>query len=199
MTESRERETITITNKAVAQRQSGHLWVFSGDVVDLGTAADGDIVRVVDGRGRPLGYALCSRHSKIALRWVAGAGDSIDRTFWSDRLNKAADHRRLVASGAGAYRVVFGESDLLPSLIVDRYEDHLVLQTLSPGMERLKSLWVDLLLEQYRPRAIIERNDVKVRQLEGLELRKGALFGSPADDLTVSMNGIFFRIDLLGG
>lgn len=195
----REAQPIVITKKAAAQIRAGYLWVFSTEVVDAAEAHNGAIVRVVDNRQKPIGYAIYSHRSKIALRWVAAREDRIDRDFWRRRLMAALDHRRHAVANTEALRVVFAESDLLPSLIVDRYGDYFVMQTLTPGMDAMKPLWVELLVELFAPQAIIERNDVKMRQLEGLELQKGVLYGSVTSEPIVAMNGIRFHADLLAG
>jgi 23S rRNA (cytosine1962-C5)-methyltransferase len=191
--------TVTITKRAATQLRAGSLWVFSTQVINADGVRSGDIVQVIDEGQQPLGHALYSRQSRIALRWIAPRGESVDREFWRRRLMAAADYRQRVVAHTEACRLVYGESDLLPSLIIDRYRDHFVLQTLTPGMDALKSLWVDLLVELFFPHAIVERNDVKVRQLEGLSLQKGVLHGSPVPELVVSLNGLRFQIDLLGG
>jgi len=193
------RKPVIVSNRAAAHLRTGHLWVFSTDVVNGSDAPSGEIVRVVDVQHRPLGYALYSHRSRIALRWIGSTEEPIDRDFWRHRLVAALDHRRRVVTNTDAYRLVFAESDLLPSLIIDRYGDHLSLQTLTPGMEALKSLWVELLVDLIGPQAIIERNDVRVRQLEGLELQTGVLYGTPRSRQEVTMNGIRFEVDLLEG
>jgi 23S rRNA (cytosine1962-C5)-methyltransferase len=190
---------VIVSKKGLARLRAGHLWVYSSDLVDSGAARSGEVVHIVDQRGNRFGYALYSAHSKIALRWIARADERIDRDFWRQRLAAAADYRKKVVTNTDAYRLAFGESDWLPSLIIDRYGDHFVVQTLSQGMEAIKDLWVELLIEQHAPRAVIERNDVKVRQLEGLPLQKGVLYGSAAAGLQVVINGLRFQVDLLEG
>jgi 23S rRNA (cytosine1962-C5)-methyltransferase len=130
---------------------------------------------------------------------------SIERAFWRARLQAARAWRERVVSDTDAYRLVHGEGDALPGLIVDRYGDCFSLQTLTRGMETLKRLWVELLAEEFQPRLIVERNDAKVRQLEGLPLINSVLYaatgeaqGAPAE-FTVTENGLKFWIDLLGG
>ncbi len=179
--------------------QSGHLWVYAADLVDAGGAQGGEVVAVTDTRGRRLGWALYSDRSQIALRWIAEPDLEITRAFWRERLLRAAAFRQRMIGDAEAYRLVFAESDLLPSLIIDRYGDCFVLQTLSQGMEALKPLWVDLLVELFAPRAIVERNDAKVRALEGLPLAKGVLYGTLPERLEVALGDGRFQVDLLQG
>lgn len=190
---------VTVHPRALARRRAGHLWVYASDVLDPGQAASGDIVRVVDARGKQMGFALYSPSSRIALRFVADASETPEREFWRQRLLAAAAYRHDVVEDTEAYRLVFGESDRLPSLIIDRYGDTFVVQTLTPGMERLKGMWVDLLRELYAPRAIVERNDVKARTLEGLPLQKGLLDGSLGEPVRIRMNDVIFEVDIING
>lgn len=190
---------VTVHPRVGARRRAGHLWVYASDVLDSGRAMSGDIVQVVDARGKRLGLAVYSQPSQIALRFIAEAGETPDREFWRQRLLAAAAYRHQVVEDSEAYRLVFGESDRLPSLIIDRYGDSFVLQTLTPGMERLKEMWVGLLRELYGPRAIVERNDVKARTLEGLPLHKGVLEGSLQEPVRIRMNGVIFEVDVING
>jgi len=190
---------VTVHPRAGARRRAGHGWVYASDVLDVGGATSGDIVEVVDARGRKLGLAFYSQPSQIALRWIGDVGQTPEREFWRHRLLTAAAYRQQVVEDTDAYRLVFGESDRLPSLIIDRYGDCFVLQTLTPGMERLTSVWVSLLDELYAPRAIVERNDVKARTLEGLPLHKGVLQGRLDEPVRVHMNGLLWEVDLIGG
>ena len=165
--------TVTITKRGCERVRARHLWIYRSDVADAGGAPGGEVVRVQDQRGRVQGHALYSNRSQIALRFVAFDDRDIDRAFWRSRLAAAERLRQRVVTDTTAYRLVFGESDLLPSLIIDRYDDCFVVQTLTQGMEALKEMWVGLLVEQYSPRSIIERNEARVRELEGLPRRSG--------------------------
>ncbi len=192
-------KTVTITTRGAARLQAGHLWVYAPDLLEARDVQGGDVVAVTDTRGRRLGWALYSDRSQIALRWIAEPDLEITRAFWRERLLRAAAFRQRMLGDAEAYRLVFAESDRLPSLIIDRYGDYFVLQTLSQGMEALKPLWVDLLVELFAPRAIVERNDVKVRALEGLPLAKGLLYGTVPERLEVALGERRFHVDLLHG
>src|SRR5207248_3513408 len=145
------------------------------------------------------GQALYSSKSQITLRLLTREDHAIDRHFLSERLAAAAAFRHEVINGAQAYRLIASEGALLPSLIVDRYGDCFVVQTLSQGMERLKSEVVELLREQFAARSVFERNDVAVRVLEGLPEQKGVLAGEPVSEVAVEENGTKFVFDLLGG
>jgi 23S rRNA (cytosine1962-C5)-methyltransferase len=175
------------------------VWVYRSDVSDAGGAQAGEIVRVVDGRGKPLGRALYSSRSQIAIRFVSFDDVEVGREFWMARLMAAQSVRDQVVRDATAYRLVYGESDLLPSLIIDRFNDCFVLQTLSQGMEALKQVWVDLLVERYNPRAVVERNEARVRDLEGLARTAGVVYGSDPGEFVIEEGGVRFGVNLLEG
>ncbi|HEY3417762.1 MAG TPA: class I SAM-dependent rRNA methyltransferase [Armatimonadota bacterium] len=190
--------SVTIAPRAVERLQRGHLWIYKSDVLDLRGAEGGQIVSLVDNRGQAQGYAFYSEASQITLRWCAPPGPPPERAFWRERLQQAEAYRRQVVGDSDAYRLIYSEGDLISSLVIDRYGDHFVLQTLSQGTDRLKSMWVELLEELYHPASICERNDVNVRQHENLPQQKGVLAGSLPDELTIHMNGVCFAVDLLG-
>jgi 23S rRNA (cytosine1962-C5)-methyltransferase len=164
-----------------------------------GNARPGSIVRVEAPGHELLGSAIYSSRSQIALRFVSFDGCEIDAAFWRSRLAAAEALREQVVRGRTAYRLVYGESDFLPSLIVDRYEDCLVIQTLSQGMDALKQMWIELLAERYRPRAIIERNEARVRDLEGLPRQAGIVHGRDPGELIIEEGTVKFAIDLIHG
>ncbi|HXH06446.1 MAG TPA: class I SAM-dependent rRNA methyltransferase [Vicinamibacterales bacterium] len=176
----------------------GHLWVYRSDIVEV-RAAGGDVVRVLNTRGRPLVHALYSDRSEIALRAVSRGDEPPDEAFWRERLERAIAYRAALDIDATAYRVVHGEGDLLPSLVVDRYGDYLVLQALSQGMERLTPLVVATLVERLRPAGILARNDPKVRRLEGLEQKVELLHGDVPDRVEVREGGVRVEADLWRG
>ena len=178
---------------------SGHPWIYRTDLIDDGGAEPGAIVRLVDRRKRFFGQALYSSRSQIALRLLTREAREFDRNYLAERIRAAASYRDVIAKGAGACRLVASEGDLLPSLIVDRYGDCLVVQTLSQGMDRLKPDIVEILKEQFAPRSIIERNDAAVRALEGLSEQTGVLFGEDVSEIVVEENGLKFCYDLRGG
>ena len=191
--------TVTVSKRGAERARTRHQWIYRSDVADAGGAAGGDVVRVLDPRGRALGRAFYSDASQIALRFVTFADVETDRDFWRARLENAVGYRERVVSDATAYRVVHGEGDMLSSLVVDRYGDCLSVQTLSQGTERLKPLFVELLTETFGPRAIVERNDAHVRDLEGLPRQTGVLFGEAPDEFEVRENGVRYLVDLIGG
>ena len=185
-------------NKRGADRvRHGHLWIYRSDIVAV-DAKGGSVVSVKDERGNFVGQALYSDLSQIALRFLTQGAEEIDREWWRRRIREAAD-RRQVPPETNAYRLVYSEGDLLPSLIVDRYDDVLVLQTLSQGTDALKSLLAEILIEEFEPRVVVERNDVRVRELEGLPLVASALHGNAPGELEILQHGLRFYVEPLGG
>src|SRR5215475_2431423 len=206
-----------ISAKGAARARSCHLWIYRSDVTRKPQAESGSVVRVVDHRGRFVARAHYGKESEITLRIISKDDIEITRDFWLARLRAATRWRERVVGGADAYRLVHAEGDLLPGLIIDRYGDCFAAQTLTRGMEALKATWVELLVEEFHPRLIVERNDAKVRQLEGLPMINSLLYpavGQTADeenknkppfrpavagDLFITENGIRFRVDLFEG
>jgi 23S rRNA (cytosine1962-C5)-methyltransferase len=189
---------VVVNRKGQARIERGHPWVFRSDVVKDGGASAGAVVRVAGPRGEPLGFAFWSKRSEIRLRMVE-RGETLAPDFLQQRLARALAWRATVAAGAEAYRVVHGEGDGLPSLVVDRYGEYLSVQTLSQGTERAKSEIVDALVELLKPRGIVERNDPKVRTLEGLEQTVSVLHGEVPERVVVSEGDVRLRADLRAG
>jgi 23S rRNA (cytosine1962-C5)-methyltransferase len=192
-------QKITITKRGAERARAGHLWIYRSDVADVEGAAGGCVVRVEDVRGKFVGQALYSDRSEITLRILTHGRETIDRQWWLSRIRAAARRRSDIAADSDAYRLVYSEGDLLPSLIVDVYKDVLVLQTLSQGTENIKTMLVELLAEEFEPRAIVERNDVRVRELEGLEMRAGVVYGDAPPLLEIVQHGVRFRVAPLSG
>jgi len=193
------RAQVTITRRGAERARGGHLWIYRSDVRDPADAEGGSVVRVRDERGRAVGQALYSARSEIALRLLTTRDEEVDREWWRARLRASAARREGLEREADAFRLVYSEGDLLPSLIVDRYADVLVVQTLSQGTEALKATFAGLLAEEFAPRSIVERNDVRVRALEGLPSRAGVLYGEEPGELEVAQHGVRFRVAPLGG
>lgn len=191
--------TVRISRKGTARIASGHPWIFSSDILDRGTAAPGDAVTVRDPQGLLLGTAHYSASSQITLRLLSTRAEPVDRDFLARRIEAAAAFRQRVVSGTDAYRLVYSEADGLPGLIVDRYGDYLVVQTLDQGMDRLLPEIVSCLQELFSPAGIVARNDVPVRRKEGLPLETKTLAGDIPDQVAVHMNGLTFHADLLRG
>jgi 23S rRNA (cytosine1962-C5)-methyltransferase len=190
---------VRVNRKAAGRVAAGHPWIFTSDIADRDGAQPGAAVKVADFRGRPLGTAHYSSASQIALRMLSRQVEDIGRDFFLRRLRAAEDHRRRVVHDSDAYRVVHGEADLLPALIVDRYGDYLVMQTLDQGMDAAKAEIASCLEEIFQPRGIVARNDVAVRAKEQLPLQTAVVAGEVPPAVTVRMNGFSLRADLLHG
>jgi len=190
---------VEVNHRAAARVASGHPWIFASDVTAVHDAAPGSVVRVVDPAHRLLGTAHYSSTSKIALRLLSGRGEKADADFFHRRIERAAALRSVLVSGTTAYRLVHGEGDLLPALIIDRYRDCFVLQTLDQGMDAAKSLIVDALQSLFTPAGIVERNDAAVRAREGLAAVTSVLAGSVPEEVEFEMNGLRLAARLLGG
>jgi 23S rRNA (cytosine1962-C5)-methyltransferase len=191
--------TITVTKRGADRIRGGHLWIYRSDVIETEEAAGGSIVVVRDQNRNFVGQAFFSDSSQIALRFLSQSEEPIDREWWQGRILEAAARRTGTTSDTNAYRLVYSEGDLLPSIIIDRYDDVLVLQTLSQGSDAVKPLLVELLTQQFTPRAIIERNDVRVRQYEGLELFAGPLYGEAPEEFEILQGGVRFFVAPLSG
>ena len=189
---------VVISHRGVERLRAGHFWVYRSDVREA-QAEPGAVVRLLDDRGRFHGRAFYSDKSQIAVRLLARDDVPADKAFFTERLRAAAAYRKTVVEDGEACRLVYGEADQLPSLIVDRYADYLVVQTLSQGTERHKALLVEILAELFSPKGILERNDPKVRLLEGLEQRVGVLAGEIPTEVMGRENGVAFAYDLSKG
>ena len=190
---------VRISTRGAKRIRQGHLWVYRSDVRDVGEAVGGAIVRAVDEAGNLVGQAFYSDRSEIALRFLTTHEQAIDGEWWRRRLRQCAERRAAIGRETNAYRLGYSEGDLLPSLIVDLYDNVMVVQTLSQGTENLKSTLTELLTQEFNPRAIIERNDARVRELEGLELRSGSIYGDAPSEIAISQHGVRFVVSPLAG
>ncbi len=191
---------VTVTRRGSDRLARGHPWIYRGDVERApASLAGGEVVAIVDGRGRFLAKAFWSSRSKIALRVVTRDEEPVDEAFLASRLASALDLRRLAFGDEPSLRLVHGEADLLPGVVADRYGDVVVLQTLVPATDQRKALLADLLWSALPLRSIVERNDVRVRELEGLPLAKGVLRGSEPGPVEHREGEVRFRLDVLGG
>jgi 23S rRNA (cytosine1962-C5)-methyltransferase len=186
--------TIRISTRGAKRIRQGHLWVYRSDLRDAGDAAGGAIVKVTDEANNFVGQAFYSDRSEIALRFLTSGHDTIDRDWWRVRLRACAERRSLIARKTNAYRLVYSEGDLLPSIIIDVYNGHYVLQTLSQGSDRIKDELITLLIEEFEPKAIIELNDARVRQIEGLESRRAVVYGDGSPTIEIAQQGIRFLV-----
>lgn len=178
---------------------SGHPWVFRSDIARVeGNFTDGDVVRVLSDRGKFLAMAVYNPRSQISLRVLSRHDEPIDGAFIRARVRRAVAYRRLFAD-LKSCRVLFAESDGLPAVIADRFGDVIVLQSLCLGMERFKQDIVDALVDELHPVGIYERNDVPVRELEGMPQQTGLLYGEVPDRVEMVENGVHFWVDVKEG
>jgi len=189
---------VTISARGEQRVRSGHPWIYRADVVDV-DADGGELVQVLGPRQRLLGHALFSDRSQIAIRMLARGEQRVDESLIRDRIEAAMTYRTSLRLDATAYRLVHGEADLLPSLIVDRYGDHLVVQTLSQGMDRLLPSITKHLVDLLQPVGILARNDPKVRALEGLPQTVDVLHGTIPDAVVVREGPVEYAADLRHG
>ena len=203
---------IYITPKGERAARSGHPWVYADEITNIeGTYTNGDLVDVVTGKGKYLGTGFINDNSKIRVRIIStNTNDKFDAAFWQRRLQYAIDYRRTVMPGDDfkCCRLIFGEADMFPGLTVDRFNDILVTQTLSLGIEQRKGMLFDMLLELLRSqgeniRGIYERNDVKIRELEGMTENKGWFKPETVAGKTtvteICENGINYSVDVENG
>ena len=190
---------VRVTRKAAGRVAAGHPWIFSSDIADRNGAQPGEAVKIADPVGRPLGTAHYSSTSEITLRMLSRQVEEIGRDFFLRRLRAAEEHRQAVVRDSNAYRVAHGEADLLPALVVDRYGEYLVMQTLDQGMDAAKTEIASCLEEIFHPRGVVARNDVAVRAKEHLPLERAVVAGEIPESVTVQMNGFAMRADLLRG
>jgi 23S rRNA (cytosine1962-C5)-methyltransferase len=179
----------------------GHDWVFSSEVLKVfGDPADGDVISLKDGRDRLIGSAIYNSKSQIAARRFSRQRQDLDLDFFKRRIAQASEYRDRRNVDPKLRRIVWSESDGLPGMIVDRYGDYFVLQTLTLAMDLRKTLIIAAIVDLFRDATIIERNDSAVRKAEGLELRTGVLEGdAPSGPITVQLGGLKFDVDLLHG
>lgn len=192
---------IRISQKGFDRIRSGHPWVFRSDIQEATPDPSfeyGQVVSVETSTGRPVGQGFYNPKSQISLRFLTRAKDPIDGSFIRRRIREAIARRPFLAPKT-ARRLVYGEADLLPSLIIDIYDRVVVLQILSAGMDRFKEDIFREIQDTLSPSAIVERNDPSVRELEGLDRRKGILFGNVPGPIEINEGGFLFEADPLEG
>lgn len=190
--------TVTISPRGELRLKNGHPWIYRADLSEV-RAKGGDIVAVRGARGRVLGHALYSDGSQIGLRMLTTGDRPADEALVTRRIEAAVAFRQSLGIEANAYRLVHGEGDLLPSLIVDRYDQWLVVQALSQGMDRLLPTIVNILNTVVRPRGILARHDARTRALEGLDQRVAVVAGDVPDSVVVTETGVEYEVDLWRG
>jgi len=183
-------------NRVVA----GHPWIYGGSILRLTqAAADGDVVQVKDHRQRFLGVGFYNSRSKINVRLIASERVPVDQAFFEQKMRAALAVRQKYLPQATSFRVINSESDFLSGLVVDKYEDVLVVQTSALGMDQRKAMIVAALQALFAPRAILERNEMASRKFEGLPDANGILAGETDGKVNVSLNGLRFAANLLSG
>ena len=190
---------IILRKKEERRILSGHPWVFSNEVRDVkGSPAIGDVVEVCTDSGGSLGLGFYNPHSLIAVRLLTRTKEEIDFSFFQTRISHADTLRKSLYQESETYRVIHGESDFLPGLVVDRFNDHVVVQTFSYGMDQRLSLICDALESLYHPTSIVERNESPLRLLENLPQKKSVLRGTPATTI-ITEHGVRYAVDVLKG
>ena len=177
----------------------GHDWVFSSEVLKaFGNPADGDVISLKDGRDRLIGSAIYNSKSQIVARRFSRQRQDLDLDFFKRRIAQASEYRDRRNVDPKLRRIVWSESDGLPGVVIDRYEDYFVLQTLTLAMDLRKNLIVKAIVDLFGDTPTIERNDSPVRKAEGLELSTGILAGvAPSGPIELEINGLKFEVDLL--
>jgi 23S rRNA (cytosine1962-C5)-methyltransferase len=192
--------TIKLKRKEERRLLSGHCWVFSNEISEIsGNPEPGIVVEVRKHDGSLLGFGLFNPASLIAVRIFSSSEPAIDKEFFRDKIRAAASLREKLYPGWDSYRLVHGESDGLPGLIIDKYADCFSLQTLSLGMDKLKNSICDALEEEYSPRCIVERNESPLRRLEGLNQESGLIRGELDGPVAIHELDLKFEVDLEGG
>ncbi len=191
---------VVISKKGLDRWKAGHPWIYRADVDKVPTELQGgEVVRVTDARGWFVGQALYSKESQISLRWLTWDDAVIDRAFFKARLERALELRQRVMPDETAYRVVHGEADLMPGLVVDRFGDYLSVQFLHKATEQRKAMLTELLVEVFQPRGIANRSDAHVRVLEGLTPEKGVLHGDIPPAVPYREGHVTLEVDLING
>lgn len=191
---------VTLTPKGERWHRTAHPWTYRDDLAAADKALSGSVVRVKAPSGALLGQAFYNARSKIALRWLTDdVQDRVDQNFWAKRLRAAIKYREQVVAHSTAYRLISSEADGFPGLIVDRYADTLVLQSLSLGIDSFVPLLTGLLKDLLNPKSIVARNDSHMRTLEGLKEESQLLFGKPPPRIEIKEGKILYLVDVWEG
>ena len=191
--------TVTLKRNEEKKVLNGYPWIFANEVQKIeGKDKQGSVAEVKAFDGRYVGKGFINHHSKIIVRMLTTKSEEINKDFFEERI-KIADEGRSELGYNDNYRVVFGESDNLPGLIVDKYGDKLSVQFLSLGMEVVKNDVIDILVKRFAPSTIYERSDVAIREKEGLPLKKGVIYGKDETQSVIVENGLKLIVDLENG
>jgi 23S rRNA (cytosine1962-C5)-methyltransferase len=193
--------SVKISPRGATRLKDGHVWVYRSDIVSADSVLPGSLVRVTDHRGKPLGTALYSSSSQIAIRMISHETVADFPALLRQRIGDAIAYRTSLVRDTEAYRVIFTEADFLPGLIVDRYGDIVSLQILTQAMdaEPVRQAMLAELTDRLHPASIIERVDARVRELETLPPRASGLLQGEKSATTFTMNSVQFRYDALEG
>ena len=193
--------TVTVSPRGASRLKGGHVWVYRSDVVSAEGVPPGALVTVADHRGQPLGSAFYSSSSQIAIRLLSHQSVADFPALLRRRIAEAITYREMIVENTNAYRVIFSEGDFLPGLIVDRYNDILSMQILTQAMdaEAVRKIRTTELTERLHPASMVERVDLRVRQLEDLPPRLSGLVQGEKTSTVVTMNGVQFHFDALEG
>jgi 23S rRNA (cytosine1962-C5)-methyltransferase len=192
-------KTIELKQKEERRIQRGHPWVFSNELQSMpGPITPGELVDVQDSSGRFVGRGYINPHTLIAVRILTRKQEEIDQEFFQKRISTARALRTTLGFG-DSFRAVFSEGDDLPGLIVDKYADTLVLQSSTAGMDRLLQEILSALQQEYAPKAIVLRNDIASREIEGLTQETRVIFGEVSGPVLIEESGIRYKVDVLEG
>jgi len=192
---------LKVSPRGASRLKSGHVWVYKSDVLSADGIPPGSLVTVTDQRGKPLGTAVYSSSSQIAIRMLSQEPVLDFSSLLRHRIDTAIAYREKFVRDTNAYRVIFSEADLIPGLIVDRYNDILSLQILTQAMDAnpVRETVISQLAEQLQPASVIERVDPRVRELETLPPRNSGLLLREKTATNFTMNGVQFHFDALEG
>jgi 23S rRNA (cytosine1962-C5)-methyltransferase len=193
--------TVKVSPRGATRLKVGHVWVYRSDILSADSAQPGSLVAVTDQRGKPLGTALYSSTSQIAIRLISPDPVQDFPALLRERIAAAIGYRESLVSDTDAYRLIFTEADFLPGLIVDRYNDILSLQILTQAMDAnpVRQTLITQLADRLHPASVVERTDPRVRDLESLPPRPSALLYGERSATTFTMNGVHFQFDALEG
>jgi len=193
--------TVKVSPRGASRLKAGHVWVYRSDILSASDVPPGSLTAVTDQRGKPLGTALYSSSSQIAIRMIADEPVKDFPALLRERVVAALAYREKIVRDTDAYRVIFSEADFLPGLIVDRYNDILSIQILTQAMDAdpVRQILISELTERLHPASIVERVDPRVRELETLPPRESALLQGDKHSTIITMNGVQFHHDALAG
>jgi len=194
-----EEGQVRIGKRGAARVRGGHLWVYRSDILEVKDAPAGAIVSVRDEHNTILGKAFYSAQSQIALRFLTRGNTRVDESFFQKRFQDADELRTRLGVDPQVSRRIYSEADFLPGLVVDRYGDYLVVQSLTQGTERLEPTFTSILQDRYRPRSIVFRNDSKVRELENLPVIQRWIGEEPPPSVVIEEDGKQLEIPLVTG